>query len=68
MGASLAEFIADMQYNSLVGEVPEDLELSRYAAKTFSVSNVLCEPVRKPQTGLKVGTDFKMYLSEGLLA
>ena len=32
-------------------------ELSRYAAKTFSVSNVLCESVRKPQTRLKVRTD-----------
>ena len=30
------------------------LELSRYAAKTFSVSNVLCESVRKPLACLKV--------------
>lgn len=33
------------------------LELSRYAAKTFSVSNVLCESVRKPQACLKVRID-----------
>ena len=33
------------------------LELSRYAAKTFSVSNVLCESVRKPQACLKVRAD-----------
>ena len=29
----------------------QSLELSRYAARTFNVSKVLCESVRKPQDG-----------------